>query len=185
VADIRIAHYDAAGANTLRETIADIHRDAYSARISSGDPFASPESFMRRFDSHARNASFGFVIADVGDEAVGQAWGFPQAPTFGDLPGGLPDDPAIAGLGFQEGEQVFGLCEIMVRQAWTGQGIAHRLHDALLAGRPERFAELYVRPDNARACRAYLKWGWCKVGEKRPDLPGAPLFDVLVLPLAG
>jgi ribosomal protein S18 acetylase RimI-like enzyme len=71
----------------------------------------------------------------------------------------------------------------MVRRAWTGQGIAHALHDELLAGRPEQQADLYVLPDNTNAYRAYLKWGWRKVAQTRPDLPGAPMFHVLVLPL--
>jgi ribosomal protein S18 acetylase RimI-like enzyme len=78
---------------------------------------------------------------------------------------------------------MFSLAEIMVRKAWTGQGIAHALLDELLSERAEPLAELYVRPDNEVAYRAYRKWGWRKVGETRPDLPDAPRFDVLVLPL--
>jgi ribosomal protein S18 acetylase RimI-like enzyme len=94
-------------------------------------------------------------------------------PTIASWPGGTVD----------EGEQVFALCEIMVRQAWTGRGIAHRLHDEILAGRPEQFAELYVRPGNTAAYRAYVKWGWVRAGQTRPNLPDAPVFDVLMLRL--
>jgi ribosomal protein S18 acetylase RimI-like enzyme len=163
---VRFERHDAAGARNLAATVSLIHRDAYADIIASGNPFETPDAFLQRFDSHTSHPDLGFVIASIGDEPVGQAWGFPIAqPTIGDA------------------KPTFALCEIMVRKAWTGQGIAHGLHDELLGARREPQAELYVRPDNTLAYRAYLKWGWCKVGETRPDLPDAPLFDVLILPL--
>jgi ribosomal protein S18 acetylase RimI-like enzyme len=163
---VRFEHHDAAGARAVAATVSLIHRDAYAAVIASGNPFETSEAFMQRFDSHASHPDLDFVIASSGDEPVGQAWGFPIAqPTIGDA------------------EPTFALCEIMVRKAWTGQGIAHALHDELLGARNEPQAELYVRPDNTLAYRAYLKWGWRRVGETRPDLPDAPLFDVLILRL--
>lgn len=154
MADIQFLRFDAAGARAQRDTVGAIYEDAYAARISSGVAFASPEAFMERFDD---------------GEPVGQAWGCPVTPTIASAVG---DD-----------ERVFALCEVMVRQAWTGQGIAHSLHDELLAGRPERFAQLYVRPGNTDAYRAYIKWGWVKAGQTRPNLPDAPVFDVLMLRL--
>jgi ribosomal protein S18 acetylase RimI-like enzyme len=163
---VRFERHDAAGARALTERVSFIHRDAYADIIASGDPFETPDAFMQRFDSHTSNPALDFVIASIGDDPVGQAWGFPIAqPTIGDA------------------TPTFALCEIMIRKAWTGQGIAHALHDELLGPRTEPLAELYVRPDNTRAYRAYLKWGWRKVGDTRPDLPDAPLFDVLILPL--
>lgn len=169
MADIQFLRFDAAGARAQRDTVAAIYEDAYAARISSGAPFASPEAFMERFDSHASDPLLDFVIAQADGEPVGQAWGCPVTPTITSAVG--------------DGERVFALCEIMVRQAWTGQGIAHSLHDELLAGRPERFAQLYVRPENTDAYRAYVRWGWVKGGQTRPDLPDAPVFDVLMLRL--
>src|SRR5260370_23080797 len=119
-----------------------IHHDAYADIIASGDPFETPDAFMQRFDGHTSNPALDFVIASIGDDLVGQAWGFPIArPTIGDA------------------QPTFALCEVMVRKAWTGQGIAHALHDELLGARTEPQAELYVRPDNTRAYRAHLKWG--------------------------
>lgn len=162
----RFERHDAAGARNIAETVAFIHRDAYADIIASGNPFETPDAFMQRFQSHTSHPDLDFVIASIGDEPVGQAWGFPIAqPTIGDA------------------KPTFALCEIMVRKAWTGQGIAHALHDELLAARTEPQAELYVRPENTRAYTAYLKWGWRRVGETRPDLPDAPIFDVLILPL--
>jgi|HubBroStandDraft_1064217.scaffolds.fasta_scaffold15654_4 ribosomal protein S18 acetylase RimI-like enzyme len=169
MANIQFLHFDAVGVRARRDTIAAVYDDAYAARIASGDPFASSEAFMERFDSHASDPLIDLVIAQADGESVGQIWGCPVTPTIAGAVG--------------EGERVFALCEIMVRQAWTGQGLAHSLHDELLAGRPERFAQLYVRPENTGAYRAYLKWGWVKAGQTRPNLLGAPVFDVLMLRL--
>jgi GNAT superfamily N-acetyltransferase len=162
-AKVQFERHNAADARALTDKVSLIHRDAYADIIASGNPFTTPDVFIRRFESHTSNPELDFVIASIGDEPVGQAWGFPAPPTFG------------------ETKPTFGLCEMMVRKAWTGQGIAHALHDELLGARSEPQAELYVRPGNTRAYRAYLKWGWRKVGETRPDLPDAPLFDVLIL----
>jgi ribosomal protein S18 acetylase RimI-like enzyme len=169
VAGIQFLRFDAAGARARRDTVAAVYEDAYAARIASGDPFASPEAFMARFDSHASNPLLDLVIAQADGGPAGQFWGMPVTPAPASRTG--------------EGDRVFALCEIMVRQAWTGQGIAHHLHDELLGTRPERFAQLYVRPANAGAYRAYLRWGWEKTGQTRPDLPDAPVFDVLMLRL--
>jgi ribosomal protein S18 acetylase RimI-like enzyme len=169
VANIHFLHFDAAGARARRATVAVIYEDAYAARIASGVPFAAAEAFMERFDSHASDPLLDFVVAQADGKPVGQAWGMPVMPTIASAAG--------------DGERVFALCEIMVRRAWTGQGIAHSLHDELLANRPERFAQLYVRPENIDAYRAYIRWGWEKAGQTRPNLPDAPVFDVLMLRL--
>jgi ribosomal protein S18 acetylase RimI-like enzyme len=184
VPDMRFQHYDAQAARAQRETVALIHRDAYADALSSGDPFESHEAFMRRFDAHARYPLLDLVIAYSGAEPVGQTWGFPVAkPTIAEPPADLTEADEPSESAHDDGEQIFALAEIMVRKAWTGRGIAHALHNELLATRAERCAELYVRPDNTTAYRAYLKWGWRRVGETRPDMPDAPLFDVLILPL--
>jgi hypothetical protein len=36
---------------------------------------------------------------------------------------------------------------------------------------------------NTDAYRAYVRWGWVKGGQTRPDLPDVPVFDVLMLRL--
>jgi GNAT superfamily N-acetyltransferase len=133
---------------------------------------------MNRFDGQLNKPGFILVVAYLADEPVGQAWGFPDWPTNVEASRTEPMRPKSALT-----HRVFALCELMVRRAWAGRGIAHALHDEILSIRTEQEAELYVRPENTRAYRAYLRWGWCKVGETRPDLPGAPLFHVLNLPL--
>jgi GNAT superfamily N-acetyltransferase len=181
--DLRFRRHDAQGALALRDTVALIYREAYYERISSGDPFYTETAFMRLFESHTRHPSLDFVIAYIGGEPVGQIWGFPvDQPTIAAAPGDLARD-GDPRTGDGDSVQAFALCEIMVRKPWTGQGIAHALHDELLAARTEPYAELYVRPANATAYRAYLRWGWHKAGQTRPNLPDAPIFDVLHLPL--
>ncbi|PZS37998.1 MAG: hypothetical protein DLM62_16175 [Pseudonocardiales bacterium] len=68
-------------------------------------------------------------------------------------------------------------------QCWTGQGVAHALHDELLKSRREARATLLVRPENTTAYRAYTRWGWRPVGHLRPAWPDAPLMDVLIISL--
>lgn len=181
MSDLTFRNYNGQAARLLWEPVALIHGDAYIDAINSGDPFESPEAFMQRFDGHTAQPAFRLVIGYLSDEPVGQVWGWPmEEPTD-------PNSWQVAGLGPEPAERAarrtFALAEIMVRQAWTGQGFAHALHDQLLAPCTEKLAELFVRPANTRAYRAYLKWGWVRVTEVRPDLPDAPLFDVLVLPL--
>ena len=95
---------------------------------------------------------------------------------------GLDAEPE-PGFTIEDGQRTFALSEIMVRQKWTGRGVAHALHDELLSTRPEKRATLLVEPENTVAYRAYTAWGWQKVAQLRPAWPDAPLFDVLILPL--
>ncbi|GLX05729.1 GNAT family N-acetyltransferase [Microbispora sp. NBRC 16548] len=173
--------FDAAGAREQREIVSLIHRDAYAERIATGDAFASDQAFMTRFDAYTSRDGFDLVMAYVGDEPVGQAWGWPLPPDTRWW-NGLEAEPE-PGFIVEDGSRTFALSEIMVRRAWTGQGIAHALHNELLAGRGERRATLLVRPDNSAAYAAYVRWGWRPVAHLRPGWPDAPLMDVLILPL--
>lgn len=80
-------------------------------------------------------------------------------------------------------EPVYIFRELNVYPRYQGRGYGRALHDALLANRPERLADLLVRPDNP-ARLAYLSWGWRKLGELQP-FPDSPVFDEMarVLPL--
>ncbi|WP_119726295.1 GNAT family N-acetyltransferase [Thermomonospora amylolytica] len=179
--DLSFRRFDAAGARRHRELVADIHRDAYADEIATGDPFASEEAFMERFDAYTGRDGFDLVIAYAGDEAVGQTWGWalPENTAWWN---GLESEPE-PGFTREDGTRTFALSEIMVRRAWTGRGIAHALHDTLLRARPEQRATLLVRPDNTNAYNAYKRWGWRKVSRLRPGWPDAPLMDVLILDL--
>lgn len=179
---VAFRRYNAAQARDLRDMVAQIHDDAYAERIKTGDPFGATEAFMRRFDAYASSDGFDLLVAYVDGSPAGQAWGWPLGPDTtwwrglrGEVEAGFTDE---------DGTRTFALSEIMIRQPFTGRGIAHMLHDELLSGRKEKRATLLVNPDNKKAYLAYLKWGWCKAAELRPDWPESPLFDVLMLDLS-
>jgi GNAT superfamily N-acetyltransferase len=83
----------------------------------------------------------------------------------------------------ETGARTFAVSEIMTRAPWRRQGIARSLHGRLLMNRPEERATLLADPDNGPAQNAYASWGYRKVAQLRPAWDGAPLFDVLILPL--
>lgn len=176
-------HYTAAEARAVRDQVEQIFRDSYTDAIESGEEFEAPEAFMHRFDTYtdpSRGQGFELVIARIGDEPVGQAWGWPLGPETRWWSGLELDAGDLATFTAENGNRTFALSEIMVRKKLTGQGRARALHDELLSGRPEHRATLLVRPDNDRAYRAYIKWGWSRIGTLRPTWPDAPKFDVLI-----
>lgn len=173
--------HDATAASAMRDTVSLIYRDSYAEQIAEGDAFSTEKAFMDRFDSYVRRDGFDFVIAyTTGQEPVGQAWGWPLGPPDGGWWRYLtvPPEPGFAD---EDGTRTFALSELMVRRAFTGRGIAHAMHDFLLAKRPESRAALLVHPDNEIAYRAYIRWGWSKAAEM--SWSGAPRMDVLILPL--
>jgi GNAT superfamily N-acetyltransferase len=174
--------FDRTAARDQRDTILHIHNDAYVAAIESGDPFETQDAFLERFDAYTARDGFDLVIAYLGDEPAGQAWGWALRPPDG---GWWPwlTTPVEPGFTEEDGKRTFALSELMVRQPFAGRHIAHALHDELLTPRQEQRATLLVEPGNTTAYRAYLKWGWRKVAELRPNWPDSPLFDVLILPL--
>jgi GNAT superfamily N-acetyltransferase len=178
----RYEFLSAAEAASRRAAVDDLYRRSYVERIARGDEFGQPEAFLRRFDSYVSNPSFTMIVATHTDSWVGQAWGWPLE-ARSRWWNGLETD---SGPGFtrEDGHRTFALSEIMVDQHHTGTGIAHALHDRLLADRTEERATLLVNPTNTRARAAYLRWGWTPVGTLRPAWPGASQLEVLIRPLA-
>jgi GNAT superfamily N-acetyltransferase len=179
--DLTFRRYGPDEARAIRATVEMIYRDSYTEAIERGDPFDSPDAFMHRFDAYTQGRAFDLVVAYADSEPAGQTWGWPLSPgsKWWD---GLDHEPE-PGFTAEDGQRTFALSEIMVRQRWTGRGVAHALHDELLGARHEKRATLLVEPDNPVAYRAYTAWGWRKAGQLRPAWPDAPLLDVLILPL--
>ncbi|WP_063066425.1 GNAT family N-acetyltransferase [Nocardia violaceofusca] len=176
-------HYTAAEARGARGQVEQIFRDSYTDAIESGEGFEAPDAFLNRFDTYTdptRGQGFDLVIARIGDEPVGQAWGWPLKPDTRWWSGLELDAGDLVTFTAENGNRTFALSEIMVRKKFTGRGIARALHDELLSARPEQRATLLVRPDNDRAYRRYMRWGWSRVGTLRPTWPDAPKFDVLI-----
>jgi GNAT superfamily N-acetyltransferase len=179
--DVTLRRYDGAGARRLRDTVEAVYVRSYVEAIASGDPFDSVDAFMQRFDFYTTQPGFDLVVAYQGGAAIGQTWGWPLTEHSVWWEGFLAEPEP--GFTREDGRRTFALSEIMVSQEWAGKGVAHALHDHLLAARPESRATLLVEPENTRAYRAYLHWGWRKITQLRPGWDNAPVFDVLILTL--
>jgi GNAT superfamily N-acetyltransferase len=121
------------------------------------------------------------VAAHVDGELVGYIYGFAVPADTRWWRGLLTEVPD--GFTIEDGHRTVAISEILVAERWRRQGIARALHDEFLAHRTESRATLLVEPDNAPAQGAYANWGWQKVADLRPSWEGAPLYDVVVLPL--
>ena len=179
---VELVQYQARAVGRLRSEVEDLYRRSYVERISRGDEFGRPEAFMRRFDSYVTNPSFAMVVAVTEGRWIGQAWGWPLTATSRWWNGLRTEE----GSDFtrEDGRRTFALSEIMVDEDHTRRGIAHALHDRLLAERQEERATLLVNPSNSVARRAYERWGWAQAGTLRPSWPGAVELDVMVRALA-
>ncbi|MFD4461581.1 GNAT family N-acetyltransferase [Nocardia sp. NPDC058480] len=182
---LEFAHYTADAAREGRDVVEDVYRRSYRDAIESRRAFSSPETFMQRFDAYtdpARGSGFELVVAYLNGVAVGQTWGWPLTPNTAWWVGlQLNESAEVTEFIEESGARTFALSEVMVDQSHSGRGIAHALHDELLAERTEARATLLVNPDNDRAYSAYRRWGWACVGNLTPTWPDAtPTFDVLV-----
>jgi GNAT superfamily N-acetyltransferase len=138
--------------------------------------------FAERFEGQRRQGGFALVEARDFPELAGFAFGVtlrPSTPWWQNLTTTLPAEVTTEWPG-----RTFALVEMLVRARWRRQHIAQAMHDLLLKDRPEERATLTVLPAAAPAQAAYRKWGWHKVAQKRNPLPGSPLFNVLIKPLA-
>ncbi|MFD5315558.1 GNAT family N-acetyltransferase [Streptomyces sp. NPDC127098] len=141
-------------------------------------PHYSVERFGERLARHASEPGWEVVIAFDGDEPVGYAYGNAIEPDdrwwqrmTTPLPAGCADKPTMA------------LKEIMLRAPWRGLGIARRIHDALLAARPEEQVTLLVNPlaGNGKVKALYESWGYTEISSQQPS-PDGPVLTAMVRP---
>jgi ribosomal protein S18 acetylase RimI-like enzyme len=152
-----IEYHTAAELAQLHEEIVGIYAAANAERRDH--PFFQPDGFWTRLvERHAMTDEFRLVLGRFDGTAVGFAYGSPRREA-GDIWAmirqALPDIAAPS-----DTEPIYILREIAVHPRFQGRRHGHRLHDALLAGRPERLAQLLVLSDNLVAKRAYYSWGW-------------------------
>src|SRR5581483_9538027 len=171
---------DATAAGAVQDELVDLYTAEYAG---NGRPFDAPENFRRWLSRDLTRPGFAAVTARTRAELAGFVYGYrlPADTTWWHR----PVAPLPASITRETGERTFAVGELLVRPDARGRGIATRLHDALLRGRPERRAVLAAYPDNAVAAAAYRSWGWARVGQVRLS-ERSPVFDVYVLdPLPG
>ena len=173
---LTVSHYTQEHAANVRQQLLDVYAEVY-AKEAADDPFFSLPRFATRLDAHSSKDGWSCVIGSVGDNTVGYAYGRPDsAQDWEDVTDAGPDVGSFA-MG------TFGLCELMVRKAWRGTGIARALHDELMQDRPEVRASLLVEETHPRVRATYQRWGYQAVGQLRPTTD-APQYIAMVLDLA-
>jgi len=154
-----------------------LYREVYAEPpYGWGDEHAA--LFAERFAAQRGQPGFALAEARYGAELVGCCFGVTLQPStswWQHLLTPLPADMTTEHPG-----RSFAVVELLVRAPFRRQHIAQAMHDMLLGDRTEERATLTVLPAAVPAQRAYAKWGWRAVGQKRNPLPGSPVFDVLV-----
>lgn len=169
-ADLVMRHFTHADLPQIRQTLIDIHADAYAD--------AMDDDFNQRFpwfvDHWGGNPGFSCVIAYDGDEAVGFAYGAPATPDREWWREHL--DPA------PEKHRTFSFSELAVRTDRRKTGAAAVLSRALMDDREEDLAVLLVDTAHPRVQALYETWGYRKVGERQP-FPDSPVYAVMLIDL--
>ncbi|MFE2346629.1 GNAT family N-acetyltransferase [Kitasatospora cineracea] len=158
------------------------------------------EAFTERLEQHAATPGFTLVLALAtgrpdtpgpdapgrgtgGTGGIGTAVGYAYGNTVGPgdgywqrlaepLPAGFTATPVLA------------LREIGVRPPWRGTGAARRIHDALLADRPEQRVALMVNPlaGEGKVLRLYEGWGY-RGYNSQAGTPLSPELTAMIRPI--
>lgn len=169
---IELKRYGHDDLGDIRQTLLDVHADAYADRRH--------EEFVQRFpwfvDHWGGNPGFSCVIAWQGPDPVGFSYGAPATAGREWWQGHLDTPPQQV--------STFSVSELMVRPKWRKTGLGPRLHDALLEGRPEAWAVLTVDTKRPRLQAMYEGWGYRKIGENQP-FADSPVYAVMLRDLIG
>lgn len=119
-----------------------------------------------RFDRHRSRREYRLALAHDGDRLIGFAWGY-----RGDRGQYWPDQVARALPDIADdwiGDH-FEFVELAVDSAARGQGIGHRLHDALLDSVTGPALLCTTSDDGDPGPRLYRSCGWRRLGLLDPD----------------
>jgi GNAT superfamily N-acetyltransferase len=163
----------------VRQAIVDIHVEVRQRDLGLTGPFYSAERFSERLTAHRSNPGWEAVIAYDGNEPAGFAYATPLGPTtrwWSSMTTPLPD-----GYTVETGKRTLALNEIVVRRPWRGTGLAHRIHEELLAGKEEERVTLLVNPKagDGKVQAVYERWGYEKIGEQQP-FADSPVFAAMM-----
>ena len=173
---LTVSHYTREHAADVRRQLLDVYAEVY-AKEAAEDPFFSLPRFSARLDAHSPTAAGPVSSARW---AI-PPWAMPTVAPTRRRTGRTSPTPSADVSSFATG--TFGLCELMVRKAWRGTGIARALHDELVQDRPEVRASLLVEETHPRVRATYRRWGYQVVGQLRPTAD-APQYTAMVLDLA-
>jgi GNAT superfamily N-acetyltransferase len=170
-------HHDAAAVPALRDELLDVYTDSHADLLDH--PFFTVDRFWERVEMYVLGPGFDLVTGQLDGRLIGYTFGntLPADTRWWSQLQGTTDPDVTR----ETGARTFAFREFMVRKEHQGRGIGRRLHDELLAGRPEERATLLVRVDNP-ARDLYLRWGWSVVGTIQP-FPDAPAMEAMVRPL--
>ncbi|NGO45532.1 GNAT family N-acetyltransferase [Streptomyces ureilyticus] len=159
----------------VRQTIVDIHVEVRQSDLGLTGSFYSAERFNDRLTSHRTEPGWEAVIAYDGTEPAGFAYATPLGPDtrwWTSMTAPLP-----GGYTIETGKRTLALNEIVLRRPWRGTGLAHRIHEQLLAGRGEERVTLLANPmaGDGKVQAVYERWGYEKIGEQQP-FPDSPVF---------
>lgn len=175
---LTISHFGPAEFPRVRQRLLDIYAEVY-AKEAEIDPFFSLPRFADRLDRHASHPKWACAVGEIGNDAVGYAYGRPDSEDewrdMTTVTNKIVREYGVSG-------STFGLCEIMVRSPWRGAGVARTIHDDLMRERPEPRASLLVERTHPRVRATYERWGYQAVGTSQP-FPDSPLYDAMVLVL--
>lgn len=156
--------------STLIEIYAEVRADQLH------QPHYSVERYGERLARHGAEPGWETVIGFDGDEPVGYAYVNTLQPDdrwwrrmTTPLPEGCTERSTVA------------LKEIMLKVPWRGTGTARRIHDALLASRPEEQVSLLVNPlaGNGKVKALYERWGYYEISTQQPASDGPVLTAML------
>jgi GNAT superfamily N-acetyltransferase len=130
-----------------------------------------------------KDAGFKLVIAAIGTDLIGFAYGRTLAPDTKWWDNFLTPVPLETTS--ERPDRTFAVIDFGVTLPRRGQGLGRRILEALLADRREERATLAVEPEAIESQEFYRHMGWEHVGRLR-GAPGdtAPLFDIYVFDLS-
>jgi GNAT superfamily N-acetyltransferase len=137
--------------------------------------------FRKRFEDQRRRPGFSLVTARGGEALVGFIFGF-TLPTTSQWWAGVLT-PLPPGVTEERPGRTLAIIEMVVLPSWRRMKVASTMHDMLLAERTEERATLAAHPAAQAARAAYAKWGYREVTQVHNQLPGNPIYGLLVKPL--